>query len=290
MRRQLEQHDPLSCCRAADLLGADTGHLEHAVAVGLGGAAEPGDDLLQRREIGRAYADEILGRGRDELLHAPVGDQSTLSDHDQMIGRHRHLAHQVRGDEHRTTLGGETAQQPANPLDALGVEAVDRLVQHHRLRVAQQCRRDPQPLAHAERELPGALARDVVQPDEVDQLLDATARDAVGLRERAQVVPCRSARVDRPRLEQRAYLVQRRRCRAYGLPFTITLPAVGRSRPSTSRIVVDLPAPFGPRKPVTIPGRTSKESSRPPACRRSPSSTRAPRSPRQVTTRILTVV
>jgi hypothetical protein len=24
------------------------------------------------------------------------------------------------------------------------------------------------------------------------------------------------------------------------------------------RIVVDLPAPFGPRKPVTVPGRTSK--------------------------------
>src|SRR3954467_315606 len=33
-------------------------------------------------------------------------------------------------------------------------------------------------------------------------------------------------------------------------------PDVGRSRPSTRRIVVDLPAPFGPRNPVTRPGST----------------------------------
>src|SRR5882757_3696277 len=37
-----------------------------------------------------------------------------------------------------------------------------------------------------------------------------------------------------------------------------TSPLLGRSRPSSIRIVVDLPAPFGPRKPVTTPGRTVK--------------------------------
>src|SRR4051794_35265997 len=35
-------------------------------------------------------------------------------------------------------------------------------------------------------------------------------------------------------------------------------PHVGRTRPSSIRSVVDLPAPFGPRKPVTAPARTSK--------------------------------
>ena len=45
---------------------------------------------------------------------------------------------------------------------------------------------------------------------------------------------------------------------AYGRPRTVAEPAVGRTRPSTIRIVVLLPAPFGPRKPVTRPGRTSK--------------------------------
>ncbi|SLI22074.1 Uncharacterised protein [Mycobacteroides abscessus subsp. abscessus] len=36
------------------------------------------------------------------------------------------------------------------------------------------------------------------------------------------------------------------------------VPAVGVSSPRIIRIVVDLPAPFGPRKPVTCPGFTVK--------------------------------
>src|SRR5690625_2712005 len=40
-------------------------------------------------------------------------------------------------------------------------------------------------------------------------------------------------------------------CWAYGLPLTVTRPLVGRSRPTAMRIVVDFPAPFGPRNPVT---------------------------------------
>ena len=45
---------------------------------------------------------------------------------------------------------------------------------------------------------------------------------------------------------------------ANGLPPTVTDPAVGRSSPRIIRMVVVLPAPFGPRKPVTRPGRTVK--------------------------------
>src|SRR5688500_13743095 len=36
-------------------------------------------------------------------------------------------------------------------------------------------------------------------------------------------------------------------------------PDVGAVRPTMTRIVVDLPAPFGPRKPVTRPGWAVKE-------------------------------
>src|SRR5215470_9300667 len=35
-------------------------------------------------------------------------------------------------------------------------------------------------------------------------------------------------------------------------------PAEGASRPMIKRIVVDFPEPFGPRKPVTVPGGMSK--------------------------------
>ena len=47
-------------------------------------------------------------------------------------------------------------------------------------------------------------------------------------------------------------------CSAKGFPFTVAVPEVGASRPRMSRIVVDLPAPLGPRNPVTTPGRTVK--------------------------------
>src|SRR5690606_19669206 len=43
----------------------------------------------------------------------------------------------------------------------------------------------------------------------------------------------------------------------YGLPPTSASPSSGISRPRMTRIVVDLPAPFGPTKPVTRPGRTA---------------------------------
>src|SRR5215468_3735779 len=46
----------------------------------------------------------------------------------------------------------------------------------------------------------------------------------------------------------------------YSRPLTRIRPAEGSSRPAIIRIVVDLPAPFGPRKPVTTPGRTTKSS------------------------------
>ena len=42
----------------------------------------------------------------------------------------------------------------------------------------------------------------------------------------------------------------------YGRPSISAWPDVGLSRPRIIRMVVDLPAPFGPRNPVTEPGLT----------------------------------
>ena len=41
----------------------------------------------------------------------------------------------------------------------------------------------------------------------------------------------------------------------------VTRPADGGVSPVIIRRVVDLPAPFGPRKPVMVPGRHVKEMS-----------------------------
>lgn len=42
------------------------------------------------------------------------------------------------------------------------------------------------------------------------------------------------------------------------LPSPVTVPGIGRSSPMRMRMVVDWPAPFGPRKPVTVPGAIVK--------------------------------
>src|SRR4051795_9353085 len=46
---------------------------------------------------------------------------------------------------------------------------------------------------------------------------------------------------------------------AYRSPLMVAEPDVGAVRPTMTRIVVDLPAPFGPRKPVTRPDWAVKE-------------------------------
>jgi len=101
-------------------------------------------------------------------------------------------------------------QQRAYPADALDVQPVHRLIQHHGGRVAEQRRGDAQPLGHAEGELARAAARHSAQPDRVDDLLDPGPADAVGLRECEQVVVGAAGRVDRPRVQHPAEFAQRR--------------------------------------------------------------------------------
>jgi hypothetical protein len=44
-----------------------------------------------------------------------------------------------------------------------------------------------------------------------------------------------------------------------GAPLTNARPAVGRASPTSIFSAVVLPAPFGPKKPVTAPDRTAKD-------------------------------
>src|SRR5947207_9760767 len=57
---------------------------------------------------------------------------------------------------------------------------------------------------------------------------------------------------------------------SYGTPPNVAEPDEGRIRPSSARMVVLLPAPFGPRKPVTRPASMPKErcstAATPPKC------------------------
>jgi hypothetical protein len=80
----------------------------------------------------------------------------------------------------------------------------------------------------------------------------------VGLRHRQQVVAGGAAGVEGARVEQRADLVERHAVVAVALAVDDHGATVGRVEVEVRRIVVDLPEPFGPRKPVTRPGCTTK--------------------------------
>ncbi|GHF69985.1 hypothetical protein GCM10010504_42900 [Streptomyces griseus] len=123
-----------------------------------------------------------------------------------MVGGEGHLAHQVGGDEDRTAFGGEGGEEGADPQHALRVQAVDRLVEDDGGGVAEECGGDAEPLAHAEREALDPSAGGVGQPGEVDDLLDAAARDAVGVGEGDEVVEGGPAGVDGAGLQQGADL------------------------------------------------------------------------------------
>src|SRR5208283_1194575 len=50
-----------------------------------------------------------------------------------------------------------------------------------------------------------------------------------------------------------------RGCSMTSKPQTVTLPSVGARKPVIIRMLVDLPAPFGPRKPRTSPFSTEND-------------------------------
>jgi hypothetical protein len=88
------------------------------------------------------------------------------------------------------------------------------------------------------------------------RFIDPAAADAVGVRQPAEVVAGAAPRVDGLGLEEGAHVAEREAEFPVGVAVAVTCPEVGASSPTTIRMVVDFPAPLGPRKPVTSPGRT----------------------------------
>ena len=86
---------------------------------------------------------------------------------------------QVARQQHGAAAVGEAAQQPAHPVDALRVEAVGRLVEDEHLGLAEQRRRQAEPLAHAERVVADPAARLLLgEADEGERLVDPRLRHA----------------------------------------------------------------------------------------------------------------
>jgi hypothetical protein len=159
--------------------------------------------------LGRIDAD-VPGRARPhDVVDGAFGDEPALADDDEAVGGEGHLAHEVARDEDRSALGGEGPEQLADPLDAFGVEPVHRLVQQQRGGVAEQGGGDAESLPHPEGEPTGAAVGDVGEPDELEDVVDPAAVDAVGGGQPEQVVAGAAAGVDRSGLEEGADVTKR---------------------------------------------------------------------------------
>ena len=196
----------------------------------------------------------------EDRLDRGIGDDAPTADHDHVVGRLGDLAHQVTRDEHGPSFSGEPAHRRPQPEDPVGIEPVGRLVEHQHAEGRRAGGSDAEPLAHAEREGPDSAAGDVAEPDQVEHSIDPGWGDGVAVGEPEQMVGSGTSVLDCA-ASSKAPIARNGASSCCTAAATRTMPEVGASRPRIIRIVVDLPAPFGPRKPVTCPGRTVKEMS-----------------------------
>ena len=158
----------------------------------------------------------------------------------------------MAGEHHRHAGVGVLAQDAAEDVDADGVEAGERLVEHQQLRVVHERGGELHALLVAERELLHPLAGALLQPEALDPAvgrgLGVRARDAVQPGEVDELVADAHLRVQAALL---GHVAEPRAGRGVGGRGRGTAPARGpaRSTPRTMRMVVVLPAPLGPTKP-----------------------------------------
>src|SRR6185312_16600287 len=110
----------------------------------------------------------------------------------------------MAGYENGAAFGGEAAQQATQPVHALGVEPVGRLVEDQGLRVAQQRGGKCEPLPHALGVAADAAVCGAAEPGEVEYLLDPLAGDPRGACGDPQRRPARTPWMEHVRVEQRA--------------------------------------------------------------------------------------
>src|SRR5690606_19264049 len=109
---------------------------------------------------------------------AGVGDEAAAADDDDVVGCGFHLAHEVAGEEDGAAFGGEALEEAADPADAFGVEAVDRLIEDEGFGVAEEGGGDAKALVHAEREAADPAVGYIAQANEVEHFIDSAIGDA----------------------------------------------------------------------------------------------------------------
>ena len=194
-----------------------------------------------------------------ERRRAAGGDDLAAVDQRQLVAVLR-LVHVVRGDEH-----GDAARRRARRSSPRSCAATPgrrrRSARRGTGSAARAARRSRAPGAGASRRRASAVLSVLAaaQAGHLQRPGDARARAARRARCRCRRRTAGSPRRSGPRRARSAATCSRccssaarsgARCRSRR---PCRAPAVGRRMPHSMRMVVDLPAPFGPRKPKTVP-------------------------------------
>ena len=211
----------------ADGGGGGRGGLQDVGGHGPGGQVAGGHELGELGGLRGGHAHPVGGGRGDDVVDWAGRQDPAAADDQEVVGGLGHLAHEVGGDEHGAALAGQTAAGLTHPLDALGVQAVDGLVEQEHTGVAQQGRRDAQALAHAQGEALDALLGHRGQAGDVQDLVDPLGGDAVGGGQLAQVAAGAARAVQALGVQQGTDLAQGGRQLPVGAPVDRDLAAGG---------------------------------------------------------------
>ena len=190
-----------------------------------------------------------------QLGLGPLRHDLAATDEHHLVGDHLDLVQQVRGQQHGPATGGEGAEQAAHPVDAGGVQAVDRLVEDEHGRVTHERIGDAQALAHAQRVVAHApLGLGAGETDQLQHLLDALHADAHALGGQSQHLAAGAAGVLGGGVQEHADVA--RRVRDVGEPMTTDqrLPRVLGSQPDHHPHARGLPGAVRAEEPGHLAG------------------------------------
>ena len=205
-------------------------------------------------------AGRVLG---DERAGAALGDDPPVVHDDEPVAQLLGLVHVVGRDDERDALALEPEQPVPQHVPRLRVEAGGRLVEQQHLGVVHEAARDGEPALHPAGQRLDPVVAPLGELGELEQLVGPRAHLVAGEPEEPPVDP--EVLLDGEVLVEDVALRADARAgrgspgrrmpgRARGC---VSSPSVTGETQPTMRIVLDLPAPLGPRKPNASPRRTS---------------------------------
>jgi hypothetical protein len=209
------------------------------------------------RDVGAPHDHGLTGGG-GQIADGPLGHKGPAIDHHDAVRDLGDLRQDVARDQDRAVTFDEPPEERTQPRDAGGIQPVRRFVQHQDLGIPEQRGGEGEALPHPERESLDLRVRVVAHPGEREHRIRSSILEPAFHAQDPEVVAGGPPGMEPGDLQCRADPAERCVQRAVGSTQDVRVAGRGGGEAEEDRIVVVLPAPFGPRNPVTLPVGTEK--------------------------------